>query len=80
MPSILVHILNEDPILGEVDALPAPADNTITIKNPRRRDGKDIAYLDANVTNVIFPIHRISFIEVMPAGEEEEIITFVREK
>ena len=80
MPSIIVHILNEDPILGEVDALPAPTDNTIAIKNPRRRDGKDVIYLDANVTNVIFPIHRISFIEVMPAGEEEEIITFVREK
>jgi len=80
MPSILVHILNEDPILGEVEALPGPTDNTITIRNPRRRDGKDIIYLDANVTNVIFPIHRISFIEVMPAGEEEEIITFVREK
>jgi hypothetical protein len=80
MPSILVHILNEDPILGEVDALPAPSDNTITLKNPRRRDGKDIIYLDVSVTNVIFPIHRISFIEVLPAGEEEEIITFVREK
>jgi len=31
------------------------------------------------VSVVIFPMHRINFIELMPTGEEEEIISFVRE-
>lgn len=78
MPSIIVHISNEDPVLGEVDALPALTDNFVMVKNPRRRDGKDLPYLDANVSTVFWPIMRINFIEVVPTSEEEEIITFVR--
>ncbi len=79
MPSVLVHISNEDPVLGEVDALPLPSDNLVVVKNPRRKDGKDIHYLEANVSTVIWPVARINFIEIIPTGEEEEIISFVRE-
>lgn len=80
MPTILIHILNEDPILGEVNELPGPTDQIITVKNPRRRDGKDLHYLQANVTEVIWPLARIAFIEIIPGEEEEEIIGFVRER
>jgi hypothetical protein len=79
MPTILVHIANEDPVLGEVEQLPAPADQTILLKNPRRRDGKDLHYLQANVTDVIWPLSRIAFIEVIPGSEEEQLIGFVRD-
>lgn len=79
MPLVLVHLLNEDPVLGEVDALPAATDTLITVKNPRRRDGKDLHYLEPNVTTVQWPIIRVNFIEVYQTGEEEEIISFVRE-
>ncbi len=79
MPTVLLHIANEDPILGEVEHLPGPADQSILVKNPRRRDGKDLHYLQASVTDVIWPIIRISFIEVIPGNDEEQIIGFVRE-
>ncbi len=79
MPTILLHILNEDPVLGETEELPSGDVNFIVLKNPRRRDGKDLTSIDQNVTTVIYPFHRISYIEVMPTGEEEEIIGFVRE-
>jgi hypothetical protein len=79
MPSVLIHIMNEDPVVGELDALPAVTDNMIVVKNPRRRVGKDIPYLEANVSTVIWPLTRVTFIEVMPIGEEDEIISFVRE-
>jgi len=79
MPSILIHILNEDPILGEVTELPAANDQTILVRNPRRRDGKDLHYLMTSVTEVIWPINRIAFIEVIPGEDEEQIIGFVRE-
>jgi hypothetical protein len=59
--------------------LPGMADTMITVKNPRKRDGKDVNYLDANVTTVIWTVSRVVFIEVLPSGEEEEIISFVRE-
>lgn len=79
MPSVLIHIANEDPIMGEIAELPDPKDQSVLVKNPRRRDGKDLHYLQANVTEVIWPVSRIAFIEVLPSGEEEQIIGFVRD-
>ncbi|HEX7555030.1 MAG TPA: hypothetical protein VF338_00290 [Leptolinea sp.] len=79
MPSVILHISNEDPVLGEMDDVPGITDTLVMIKNPRKRDGKDIAHLDPNVLTVIWPLSRINFIEVLPSGEEEEIITHVRE-
>lgn len=79
MQSVIIHMSNEDPVLGEVDELPAPTDNIITLKNPRRRDGKDLHYLEPNVSVVIYPLAKISFIEILSGGEDEEIISFVRE-
>jgi hypothetical protein len=79
MPTVIIHMLNEDPVLGELDSLPNPSDNIVTLKNPRQKDGKDLRNLESNVTIAIWPLSRISCIEVMPSGEEEEIITFVRE-
>ena len=76
---VLVHFMNEDPIMGEVEQLPGPLDTNVLVSNPRRRDGKDIANLMNTVTQVVWPMHRIAFIEVLPGEEEEQIIGFVRE-
>ena len=79
MPTILIHVMNEDPVQCEIDVLPAANDTMLIVKNPRRRDGKDLHYLEPNVSTVIWPLSRVNFIEVMPLGDEEEIISFVRE-
>lgn len=79
MISVILHIANEDPIVGEMDEMPAPSDQIVVVKNPRRRDGKDISYLNGNVSTVVWPMIRINFIEIMSDGDEEEIITHVRE-
>jgi hypothetical protein len=79
MPRVLVHIKNEDPILAEVDEIPETTDNLIILKNPRRRDGKDIHYLDLAVQTVIYPYERINFVEILPSEEDEDIISVVRE-
>jgi hypothetical protein len=77
--TIILHIQNEDPVVGETEQLPAAADTMITITNPRRLDGKDLHYLADSVVTVTWPIHRINFIEVVAASEDEEISGFVRE-
>jgi hypothetical protein len=77
--TILIHINNEDPVVGEIEALPSPNDTTLTIQNPRKRDGKDLHYLQSDVTTVVWPWSRISFMEVLPSGAEDEVIGFVRE-
>lgn len=77
--SIIIHINDTDPILCEVEELPNPNDQSLIVTGARRVDGKDLHYLAPGVTTVIFPMHRISFIELLPRDEEDQIIGFVRE-
>jgi hypothetical protein len=77
--TILVHIANEDPVVGEIEVMPDPMDTLIIVKNPRRRDGKDIHYLGEGVTTVVWPISRIVYVEIMTGEEEEPLVSFVRE-
>lgn len=77
--TLILHVMNEEPVVGEVEDLPLPGDNLIAVRNPRRLDGKDLPYLADNVTTVYWPVLRLNFIEIMSGREEEEIIGFVRE-
>jgi len=79
MITVYVHISNEDPIMGEIEDVPNPSDQFLLVKHPRKKDGKDVHYLEQNVTQVIWPMHRITFIELLQDKEEDEIISFVRE-
>ena len=77
--SVLLHIPGDLPVLGELEELPKPTDTIVIVSNPRQRDGKDLHYLEANVVKVIFPLERISMVEILESQEEEKIIGFVRE-
>lgn len=79
MQSIVVHIANEESIACEVEELPNPADQSIRIFNPRKRDGLDLHYVLEDVTSLIIPMHRVTIIQVMPSAATEDIIGFVRE-
>jgi hypothetical protein len=79
MISVIVHIANEDAIVCEVDEMPNPTSQFIIMQNPRRRDGKDIHYLDEGVTTMVVPWRRITFIQMLPSADAEDIIGFVRE-
>ena len=69
MPTVVVHLTSEDPFVAEIDELPGPTDQSVTLINPRRRDNKPLHYIEDQTISVIFPWHRISFIEVMPTEE-----------
>lgn len=79
MVSVTVHMSNEDPVVCELEEIPDEKSLFLVLHNPRRRDGKDVHYLDEDVTTVIIPWHRINFVQLMPSAETEEIIGFVRE-
>lgn len=71
--TVIVHLMNEDPLLAVVERLPEPGDITIALSHPRRRDGRIPHYLTQDVTEIIMPMHRVSFIEVLPEEKEEEV-------
>lgn len=77
--SVILHVSGEASILGEIEELPKSTDTIITLTNPRLRDGKDIHYLEQNVVKVIWPLSKVTLIEVLQSEEEENLIGFVRE-
>ena len=76
--TLILHVTDEDPVVGEAEDIPGPTDVLVTLTNPRRLDGKELHYLNPGIAEVIWPMHRINFIEIVPA-EEDDIIGFVRE-
>ena len=76
---VILHISGEVPIFGEVEELPNPQDQIIIVHNPRSRDGKDLHYIQDDVIRVIWPISKISFIEILESEDEDQVIGFVRE-
>jgi len=77
--TLVLHVNNADPVVGEADELPSSQDMLIMIRNPRRLDGKDLNFLAENVTVMYYPIDKLNFIEILTGAEEEAIIGFVRE-
>ena len=78
--TVIVHLMTEDPLLAETERLPEPGDVTMALSHPRRRDGRIPHYLTPEVTEIILPMHRVSFIEIIPEEkEEEEEIVFHRD-
>jgi hypothetical protein len=81
MRSIIAHMTGEDPFVAEMAELPKPTDTFVHLFNPRLRDGKPLRYASHGMSSIIYPMHRVSFIEVM-AGEEEraQVVEFFRER
>ena len=79
MLSVIVHIASEEPVLCEMEQLPEPTDQVLIVHNPRLRDGKDVHYLNEDVTTIIIPWHRVNFVQVLPSADVDEVIGFVRE-
>lgn len=76
---VILHVLNQDPIMAEIDELPQPDDQIIKVYNPRYKDGRELHFLDHGVSTVLWPISQLTFIEVLPGDKEDNIIGFVRE-
>jgi hypothetical protein len=78
--TVIVHILNADPVVAEIDELPDPNAAFLTCTNPRTRAGKNVPYIEREAVRVVFPWHRISFVEMMPSEEDQvEVETFFRD-
>jgi hypothetical protein len=76
----LVHIMNEDPIMCDLEAMPEPTDVYVRIRNPRKRDGKPLELLAEDATSFLYPWYRITFIELFDEeSQRENIVGFFRE-
>lgn len=65
MIPVIVHLVGEDAIRGELDAPPDPAHQFLFLRNVTKKDGKQLAYLMEGAEVFLFAWHRITFVEVM---------------
>ncbi len=77
--TVLIHVLNEEAVVGEVEHIPEPTDQVLIVRNVRLRDGRDVSYLLPETDTVVYPWTRIHCVEILPSAEMGEIVGFVRE-
>ncbi|RIK37163.1 MAG: hypothetical protein DCC58_18320 [Chloroflexi bacterium] len=76
----MIHILNEETVVGDLDSMPDPTHAYIIVRNLRRRDNKPLPMIDSAATSFAFPWTRISFVEFFEeATTRENIVGFFRE-
>ena len=77
--TVIVHVEGGEAFVAEVENLPATTDQSIAFTNPRKRDNKPLQFISDDTISVIFPLHRINYIEVMPSEETRgEVDLFFR--
>jgi hypothetical protein len=72
--TVIIHLLNQDPIVADMEMLPNENSAFVTFTNPRLRDDKNVAWATPGARSFIFPWSRINFIEVMTSREEESSV------
>lgn len=77
--TVLIHILNEEPVVGDVDQLPEPGDQVLVVHNVRYRDGRDVSYILPETDTVVYPWQRIHCLEILPSEAQEDVVSFIRE-
>jgi len=75
----MIHLLNEDAVVAEIERMPEPGDQVLILSNLRLRDGRDVPYLLPETNTVVYPWTRIHCLEILPSEKEEKIVGFVRE-
>ncbi len=78
--TVMVHIINKDAFLAEIEELPKPTDSILVLRNMRQRDGQPLRELDRDATIVMYPWSRVTFVEVLDSGSSrDELIEFWRD-
>ena len=70
--NVIVHLINEQPLVADLFEMPAPADVGLLCTNLRTLDGKRPVFIDAIDSIFFFPYLHVRFVEIPPgamAGE-----------
>ncbi|HEX8981481.1 MAG TPA: hypothetical protein VF792_01820 [Ktedonobacterales bacterium] len=78
---VIVHVINEEAFVAEMEELPAAGLNYVVLTNPRTRENKHLQWAQSGAVRYLFPMTRIAFIEVMMSEQDREgIEPFYRER
>jgi len=60
----VIHPLNDQPVMVDIEAMPSPTDVALVCQNIRMIDGKRPKFIDRRDSTFIFPYASIRFVEV----------------
>ncbi len=63
MYNVIAHPTGEEPIIGEIDELPVANAVFLVIKNPRKRNGDYLDWLDVETTTLLLSFARLTCVE-----------------
>jgi hypothetical protein len=70
IPNVILHLINDLPVVADLDDLPAGGDRSVRCTNIRTVDGKRPAFVHDKNSTFIFPMSMIRLIEAPHAGSE----------
>ena len=70
IPNVILHLINELPVVADLEDLPAGGDRSVRCTNIRTVDGKRPAFVHERNSTFIFPMSMIRLIEAPNAGSE----------
>ena len=67
MIRVVVHLLNDQPVVADVAEEPRPGDVTLICTNVKTLDGRRPVFIDQSDSTFVFPYAGIRFVEI-PTG------------
>lgn len=69
----VIHLMNEQPIVVDLTAMPVESNTALVCTNVRTLDGRRPVFVDRMDSVFVFPYHDIRFIEIpREPGDERE--------
>jgi hypothetical protein len=65
--NVVIHLINEQPMLADIEALPMPSDVAFVCTNLRTMNGTRPVFVDHSDSTFVFPYAHIRFVE-LPTG------------
>jgi len=65
----VIHPLSDQPLVVDIEEMPAPGDVSLVCFNVRTLDNKKPKFIDRRDSTFVFPLNSIRFVEVYPTGE-----------
>lgn len=73
--SVIVHMLSDEPIEGEMDEMPPPNATFIAIKKPRKRGNRDLEWIDHHTNTLMLSVAQLVSVEFSLAHGEHDLVT-----
>ena len=62
--NVVIHLINEQPMLADIEALPLPSDVAFVCTNLRSMNGTRPVFVDSSESTFVFPYAHIRFVEL----------------